>query len=123
MHHALRSMILAAALLAATVSNGSVQAGEVRDPMRPAGAPAAARRAPPSSLKLEGVIAGETRVAIINGRLVRTGDVVAGARIVEVFATGVRYERAGKITTLTLSVAQPNTQVRVARSDKKPASQ
>jgi hypothetical protein len=39
-----------------------------------------------------------------------------------VFATGLRYERAGKVTTLTLSVAQPNTNVRVARSDKKPES-
>jgi hypothetical protein len=60
------------------------------------------------------------RVAIINGRLVRAGDSIAGARIVEVFATGVRYERAGKIQTLTLASAPANTNVRVARSDKKP---
>jgi hypothetical protein len=67
-------------------------------------------------LKLEGVIAGEKRVAIVNGRLVRAGDTVAGARILEVLAHGVRYERAGKIQTLTLAVTPANTSVRVARS-------
>jgi MSHA biogenesis protein MshK len=94
-------------------------AGDLRDPMRPVGAPTAARPAPVYSLKLEGVISGGQRVAIINGRLVKAGDQVAGARIVEVFATGVCYERAGKIQTLTLSVATANANVRVARSDKK----
>jgi hypothetical protein len=103
-------------LLAVRVAHG----GELRDPMRPAGAPTAVRPAPVYSLKLEGVIAGTQRVAIINGRLVRAGDQNAGARILEVFPTGVRYERAGKIQTLTLSVATANTNVRVARSDKKP---
>jgi hypothetical protein len=62
------------------------------------------------------VIAGEKRVAIVNGRLVRAGDTVAGARILEVLAHGVRYERAGKIQTLTLAVTPANTSVRVARS-------
>lgn len=90
--------------------------GELRDPMRPAGAPTAARPAPVYSLKLEGVIAGGKRVAIINGRLARPGDVIAGARILEVFATGVRYERAGKIQTLTMPVVHASSSVRVARS-------
>jgi hypothetical protein len=109
-------------LFAATLLAGTAAAGEVRDPMRPAGAPTAARPAPVHALKLEGVIAGEQRVAIVNGRLVRAGDVIAGARILEIFATGVRYERAGKVATLTLSVAQSNTHVRVARSDEKSES-
>jgi MSHA biogenesis protein MshK len=117
MKNGLRLLAITAALLA-----GPARAGEVRDPMRPAGTPTAARPAPVHSLKLEGVIAGEKRVAIVNGRLVRAGDVIAGARILEVFATGVRYERAGKVSTLTLSVAQSNTNVRVARSDKKSES-
>lgn len=97
-------------------------AGEFRDPMRPAGtAPASATRpAPARLLKLEGVIAGEKRVAILNGRLVRAGDVIAGARIVEILTQGVRYERAGKVDTLWLATAPVNTNVRVARSDEKP---
>jgi MSHA biogenesis protein MshK len=95
---------------------GIARAGDLRDPMRPAGAPAAARPVVASSLKLEGVIAGARRVAIINGRLVRAGDTIAGARILEVLAHSVRYERAGRIQTLTLPVAQANTGVRVVRS-------
>jgi hypothetical protein len=108
---------------------GGLQAGELRDPMRPSGAPTAASapraHAPAATLKLEGVIGGERRVAIINGRLVRAGDVVAGARILEVFAAGVRYERAGKVSTLTLPVARAHAAVRVARSsnDKAPEAQ
>jgi hypothetical protein len=109
---------------------GGLQAGELRDPMRPSGAPTAASapraHAPAAAtLKLEGVIGGERRVAIINGRLVRAGDVVAGARILEVFAAGVRYERAGKVSTLTLPVARAHAAVRVARSsnDKAPEAQ
>jgi hypothetical protein len=102
-----------AALLLAGVS---CHAGDLRDPMRPAGAAAASRPAPVYSLKLEGVIGGGKRVAIINGRLARPGDVIAGARILEVFATGVRYERAGKIQTLTMPVVHASSSVRVARS-------
>ena len=102
---------------------GVARGGDLRDPMRPAGAPAAARPAPVYSLKLEGVIAGARRVAIINGRLVRVGDTVAGARILEVFADGVRYERAGKVQTLMLPVAHANAGVRVVRSEKVPKAE
>lgn len=115
-----RLRIVAVCALVAAAAAGRVFASELRDPMRPAGATAAVRPAPVYSLKLEGVIAGEKRVAIVNGRLVRSGDTVSGARILEVFANGVRYERAGKIHTLTLATAPANTNVRVARSDKKP---
>lgn len=82
----------------------SVQAQGVRDPMRPPGATAAASSRPraTNTLKLEGVIAGPVRVAIVNGRLVRAGDEVAGARILEVLHDGVRYSRAGKIHSLLL---------------------
>jgi hypothetical protein len=102
-------------------SAGAVSRAEtLRDPMRPAGTASVAPRQPVYSLKLEGVIAGAKRVAIVNGRLVRAGDVVSGARIVEVFANGVRYERAGKTHTLMLPVAQSLSTVRVARSVPKP---
>ncbi|HUQ09288.1 MAG TPA: hypothetical protein VM146_03155 [Steroidobacteraceae bacterium] len=111
-----RFRLIALGLLIAAAAAGRVFAGDLRDPMRPAGAPAAVRPAPVYSLKLEGVIAGEKRVAIVNGRLVRAGDTVAGARILEVLAHGVRYERAGKTQTLLLPVTPANTTVRVARS-------
>ena len=111
-----RFRIVAVLALVAAAAAGRVFAAEFRDPMRPAGAPAAVRPSPVRSLNLEGVIAGEKRVAIVNGQLVRAGDTVAGARILEVLAHGVRYERAGKVTTLTLAVTPANTNVRVARS-------
>lgn len=111
-----RFRVIAVCGLIAAVAAGRVFAGELRDPMRPAGAPTAVRPAPVYSLKLEGVIAGDQRVAIVNGRLVRAGDTIAGARILEVLAHGVRYERAGKIQTLMLAVTPANTSVRVARS-------
>jgi MSHA biogenesis protein MshK len=116
--------LLAIAALIAAAAAGRVLAGDLHDPMRPSGVtPSAATSAAPrpaavSSLKLEGVIAGAQRVAIINGRLVRAGDTVAGARVLEISAHSVRCERAGKILTLTLPVANANTGVRVARSNK-----
>lgn len=111
-----RLRIIALCALIAAIAAGRVHGGDLRDPMRPAGAPSAARPAPSHALKLEGVIAGEKRVAIVNGRLVRAGDTIAGARILEILAHGVRYERAGKVQTLTLAVTPANTNVRVARS-------
>jgi hypothetical protein len=117
--------ILAIGALIAAAAAGRLFAADLRDPMRPSGSPAAApaaRAQAPATLKLEGVIAGEKFVAIVNGRLVRTGDVIAGARILEVFAGGVRYERSGKVSTLTLPAARAHAAVRVARSsnDKAP---
>jgi MSHA biogenesis protein MshK len=95
----------------------SAAADGLRDPMRPVGAaPAAPRAFSVQALKLEGVIGGEKRVAIINGKLVKAGDSISGARILEVLANGVRFERAGKISTLTLSAPPPGTAVRIARS-------
>jgi hypothetical protein len=104
------------ALLLATAT----QADGMRDPMRPAGAaPAAPRALRVQSLRLEGVIGGEHRVAIINGQAVREGDVVGGVKIVEILVNGVRCERAGKSFTLTLAAATANPAVRVARSQEK----
>lgn len=97
------------------------RADGLRDPMRPAGSapPAAPRMLTVKTLRLEGVIGGDRRVAIINGQLVGAGDSVAGVRIVEVLVNGVRFERAGKITTLTLPVPSADAGVRVARSEEK----
>jgi hypothetical protein len=108
---------LAAALLLAAAA----QAQTFRDPMRPAGAtqaaaPAIKRPQAAAPLKLEGIITGPTRVAIVNGRLVRAGDVVAGVTVLEVLPDAVRYSRAGRIQTLALPGARPIPGVRVARS-------
>lgn len=87
-----------------------------RDPMRPPGTTASARPRGPVALKLEGVISGSVRVAIVNGRLVREGDEIAGARILEVLHDGVRYSRGGQVQSLSLPGARALTSVRVVRS-------
>jgi sRNA-binding protein len=114
MRRRLRIQVMPAVLL---LASWHAQSQAFRDPMRPAGvAPAAARAAAPTALKLEGVIAGLERVAIVNGRLVRAGDSVAGATILEVLADAVRYSRAGRIQLLVLPLEPVIGTIRVARS-------
>jgi hypothetical protein len=106
------SLCVASLLLA-----GAAQAQTFRDPMRPPGStPAKSTVARSTTFKLEGVISGAVRVAIVNGRLVKAGDEIAGARIVEVLAGGVRYTRAGREQTLMLPGVLALANVRVAHS-------
>lgn len=110
--------ILLLGLLAAAAG---AQSGDLRDPMRPPGsAPGAARASAPSAIRLEGVIAGVTRVAIVNGCVVSAGDLVNGATILEVLADGVRFTRGGRIQTLTLPGTRAVATVRVASEARKP---
>ena len=90
--------------------------------MRPPGTATASRPRGPAALKLEGVISGAVRVAIVNGQLVRAGDDVGGAKILEVLPDGVRYSRGGQTLSLSLPGARALTGVRVASSPeaKKP---
>ena len=111
-----RRLRLAITSCAALLFASPAFAQAVRDPMRPAGAVAAARPRAISTLKLEGVIAGSVRVAIVNGRLVRAGDDVAGARILEVLNDGVRYSRGGQVHSLLLPGVTAIAVTRVARS-------
>jgi CubicO group peptidase (beta-lactamase class C family) len=108
------------ALIAGLLLAAAAPAQTFRDPMRPAGAtpaaPPARRTQAVAALKLEGIIAGPALVAIVNGRLVRAGDEVGGATIVEVLHDSVRYSRAGRIQTLALRAQRPFPGVRVARS-------
>jgi MSHA biogenesis protein MshK len=117
-----RKILVASLLLLAIAKVASAQT--FRDPMRPAGAaPAPVRAAAPAALRLEGVIDGAERVAIVNGRVVRAGDVVNGATVLEVLRRGVRLARAGKIQLLTLPAEPLPGSVRVARSVEATASE
>lgn len=112
-----RTLRLANYCCAALVFVSNAWAQEIRDPMRPAGAvPVAARPRAATSLKLEGVITGTVRVAIVNGRLVRVGDEIAGAKILEVLGNGVRYSRGGRVQSLLLPGVAALATTRVARS-------
>jgi hypothetical protein len=111
-----RRLRLATCTCAALLLATAAYAQAIRDPMRPAGATPAARPRVASTLKLEGVISGQVRVAIVNGRLVRAGDDVAGVKILEVLNDGVRYSRGGQIHSLLLPGVAAITVTRVARS-------
>lgn len=118
----MRKILVASLLLLAIAKVASAQT--FRDPMRPAGAaPAPVRAAAPAALRLEGVIDGAERVAIVNGRVVHAGDVVNGATVLEVLRRGVRLARAGKIQLLTLPAEPLPGSVRVARSVEANASE
>jgi len=111
-----RKILVASLLLLAIAKVASAQT--FRDPMRPAGAaPAPVHTAAPAALRLEGVIQGQTLVAIVSGRVVKAGDVVNGATVLEVLPTGVRLSRAGKVQILTLPTEPNIGSVRVARSN------
>jgi MSHA biogenesis protein MshK len=115
--------ILAASLFLLAVAK-LASAQTFRDPMRPAGAaPAPVRAAAPAALKLEGVIQGPARVAIVSGRMVRAGDVVNGATVLEILPDGVRLSRAGKVQLLTLPAESMPGSVRVVRSLEASASE
>jgi len=97
------STVITAAMFAAVVigalSVAPARAAELRDPMRPATLRASAPAQPPANapLKLEAVMSSPgSRVAIVDGKVVRTGDRVSGALITEITADSIRYSRGGK---------------------------
>jgi hypothetical protein len=97
-------------------------AAELRDPMRPPGAPPAAssRVSTPSSLQLQAVIGtAQARVAIVNGKVVHVGDKVDGAVIEAISATAVRYTRGGKQLVASL----PGTKIDVRANNSLQAGQ
>ena len=112
----MRKILIASLFVLALAKVASAQT--FRDPMRPAGAAPAPTHIAPATLRLEGVIDGAQRVAIVSGRVVHAGDVVNGATVLEVLPTGVRLSRAGKIQLLTLPVEPMPGSVRVAEAKK-----
>jgi hypothetical protein len=103
------SLRMFAALLVFVWPAVRADAGDLADPMRPATlrGPVAHRPASPSGLRLEGIMSsGPSRLAIVDGRIVRTGDTISGARIVEIGMDSIRYMRGGKEHLLTLPASK-----------------
>lgn len=50
---------------------------------------------PPAALRLEGVAAGPSPLALISGKVVRAGDTIAGYRVVEVGKSGASLQKPG----------------------------
>ncbi len=106
----MKSHIVAALLATTAVVQAS--AADLRDPMRPPNAPAAATShiGAPSSLQLQAVMgSGQSRVAIVNEKVVRVGDTIGGALITEISAEAIHYSRGGKQLVASL----PNTKISV----------
>jgi hypothetical protein len=99
-----------------------LQATELADPTRPIDAPSITARKVEGSdaLKLDGIVYSATReVAIVNGRLVKTGDWIGDARIDAIARDCVHYTRAGRSQVLRL---EPPIKVRrspTVREDKR----
>jgi hypothetical protein len=97
--------LLATAAIITIVLASSARAGDLRDPMRPATIPASTISRPSAivPLKLEAVMSSaHSRLAIVDGKVVRTGDHVSGALITEITADSIRYSRGGKEQTALL---------------------
>jgi hypothetical protein len=110
-------LLLALVLLGACAC---ARGGDLQDPMRPPGRAPAVRPAAPAAIRLEGVISGAMRVAIVNGRVVSAGDVVNGATILQILADGVQFTRGGRVQTLLLPGERAVAIVRVASEANKP---
>jgi len=89
-----------------TLAATNVVAADLRDPMRPANAPAAALRRPTgvAPLQLQAIMSTTgSRLAIVDGKVVRVGDKVSGALINEISSDSIHYTRGGKALVASLS--------------------
>jgi hypothetical protein len=99
-----RALVATSAIII-TVLASPTRAADLRDPMRPATMPSSAISRPSAivPLKLEAVMSSaQSRLAIVDGKIVRTGDHVSGALITEITADSIRYSRGGKEQTALL---------------------
>jgi MSHA biogenesis protein MshK len=89
------------AIFALCLFHPVAHADSLGDPMRPANAQAsssAARSVAPKGSRVTAIFAsGERRVAVFDGRVVRPGDRVGNAVILDVLADGVRFAQSGRI--------------------------
>ncbi len=101
----LEQLVRAVIILLLAGLTGLVQAEVLDDPTRPPGyrlsAPGTKARAP--GWHLSGIWIHEgRRLALINGRLVRPGQMVDGAKLVAVTPTTAKLQRGGRIITVRL---------------------
>ncbi len=99
----IRTCALPLLLVVAAQANG---ADPLRDPTRPptATAPIAAIAPEGLPLRLEAILStGDSRLAIVNGQVVRQGARLANAVITEISADSIRYTYAGHDHAATLA--------------------
>jgi hypothetical protein len=100
---ALHHPYLAALLL--TLS-AKAAADRLIDPTRPPQAPSRSSDRSYEGVRVEAVLrSAERDLAIVNGKIVRAGDRVAGVQIEAILADGVRYVRDGQVRVARLQAA------------------
>lgn len=98
-------------LTALLALGATVHAETLRDPTRPVTARAVTQSVQIASLQLEAIMgSGARRLAIVNGKLVRSGDRVGDALIEEIGIDSIRYTRKGR--SETVRIAKDNLRVR-----------
>jgi hypothetical protein len=118
----LRLAITSMAITGMAIAGTHASAADLRDPMRPANAPAAtiSRPAAVTPLQLQAVMTtGAARIAIVNGKIVHVGDKVSGALITEISSDSIHYTRGGKALVASL----PNTRISVRANNTLQAGQ
>jgi hypothetical protein len=100
---ALHHPYLAALLLA---MSAKAAADRLIDPTRPPQAPSPSSDPSHESVRVEAVLrSAERDLAIVNGKIVRAGDRVAGVQIEAILPDGVRYVRDGQVRVARLQRA------------------
>jgi hypothetical protein len=99
MHHP----YLAALLLS---MSAKAAADRLIDPTRPPQAPSASSDPSYEAVRVEAVLRSADRdLAIVNGKIVRAGDRVAGVQIEAILPDGIRYVRDGQVRVARLQPA------------------
>jgi MSHA biogenesis protein MshK len=94
---------LAALLL---MMSAKAAADRLIDPTRPPQAPSPSSDPSYEGLRVEAVLrSAERDLAIVNGKIVRAGDRVAGVQIEAILPDGIRYVRDGQVRVARLQPA------------------
>jgi hypothetical protein len=94
-------------LAALLLTMSAKAAGErLADPTRPPQAPSPSSDPSYEGVRVEAVLRSADRdLAIVNGKIVRAGDRVAGVQIEAILADGIRYVRDGQVHVARLQPA------------------
>ena len=89
-------------LLLCLAQVGAAQQPPLRDPMRPY-SPPATKKAANSGWRLTNIVRSpDSRVAVLNGQVVREGDTVNGAQVAAIEAWQIRLTRGEKSIVIPL---------------------
>ena len=104
-------------VLSASMAAPSYGADELRDPTRPAqlGPAPVLSSSGVEAVRLEAILnSGDARRAIVNGKVVRAGERVAGVQVTAIHEDSIQYVRAGRGHVATLPTRKISVRVNAA---------